>query len=87
MKAALEHAADDMKQYYDWSHQSAPEYKIGDKVWLNLQNYSSDCPMKKLDHKWAGPFAITKVISPTTIKLHLPAQEKHTPLSNQAKLF
>src|SRR5258708_1526918 len=62
-KAALEQAVDDMKQYYNWSCQSAPEYKVGDKVWLSLQNYSSDCPMKKLDHKWAGPFAVTKVIT------------------------
>src|SRR5258707_15814456 len=66
-----------MKQYYDQSHQSVPEYKVGDKVWLSLQNYSSDCPMKKLDHKWAGPFTITKVVSPAAIKLHLSAQEKN----------
>src|SRR5258708_17081049 len=76
-KAALEQAADDMKQYYDQSHQSAPEYKVGDKVWLSLQNYSSDRPMKKLDHKWASPFTVTKVISPAAIKLHLSAWEKN----------
>ena len=61
-KAALEWAVDNMKQYYGWNHQTAPEYKVGDKAWLSLQNYSSDCPMKKLDHKWAGPFTITKVV-------------------------
>src|SRR5258705_9028503 len=71
VKAALEWAADDMKWYYDWNRQVAPEYKVRDKAWLSLQNYSSDCPMKKLDHKWAGPFTITKVISPTAIKLCL----------------
>src|SRR5258708_19887483 len=75
-KAALEQAADNMKQYYDQSRQSVPEYKVGDKVWLSLQNYFSNCPMKKLNHKWAGPFTITKVISPATIKLHLSAWEK-----------
>src|SRR5260221_1580837 len=68
-KAALKQAADDMKQYYDWNCQAAPEYKVGDRVWLSLQNYSSDCPMKQLDHKWAGPFLITKVVSPAAIKL------------------
>src|SRR5258708_21391107 len=66
-----------MNQYYDWSCQSAPEYKVGDKVWLSLQNYSSNCPMKKLNHKWAGPFAVTKVISPAGIKLCLSTQEKN----------
>src|SRR5258706_7568545 len=76
-KATLEQAADNMKRYYDWSHQSAPEYKVGNKVWLSLQNYSSDHPMKKLDHKWAGPFTVTKVISPAAIKLCLSAQEKN----------
>src|SRR5258706_1776597 len=76
-KATLEWAADDMKRYYDQNHQAVPEYKCGDRVWLSLQNYSSDCPMKKLDHKWAGPFLITKVVSPAAIKLRLSAQEKH----------
>ena len=66
-----------MKWYYDRNHQTTPEYKVGDKAWLDLQNYSSDHPMKKLVHKWAGPFTITKVISPTAIKLHLSAQEKN----------
>src|SRR5260221_1624759 len=76
-KASVEQAADDMKQYYDWNCQAAPECKVGDRVWLSLQNYSSDRPMKKLDHKWAGPFLITKVVSPAAIKLRLSAQEKH----------
>src|SRR5258707_9694872 len=66
-----------MKRYYDWNCQVAPEYKVRDKAWLSLQNYSSDRPMKKLDHKWAGPFTITKVISPAAIKLCLSAQEKN----------
>src|SRR5258708_1725421 len=50
---------------------------VGGKAWLSLQNYSSDHPMKKLDHKWADPFTITKVVSPAAIKLCLSAQEKN----------
>src|SRR5258707_2423714 len=76
-KATLKRAADDMKWYYDQNHQAVPEYKVGDRVWLSLQNYSSDHPMKKLDHKWAGPFLITKVTSPAAIKLRLSHQDKH----------
>ena len=76
-KAALKQMADDMKRYYNQNHQVAPEYRVRDKAWLSLQNYSSDCPMKKLDHKWAGPFTITKVVSPAAIKLHLSTREKN----------
>ncbi len=65
----LKWAVDNMKWYYDQNCQTVPEYKVRDKAWLSLQNYSSNCPMKKLDHKWAGPFTITKVISPIAIKL------------------
>ena len=59
-----------MKRYYDWNHQAVPEYKVGDRVWLSLQNYL-------LDHKWAGPFLTTKVISPAAVKLRLSTREKH----------
>src|SRR5258707_9602044 len=80
-KAALEQVADDMKQYYDWNCQVALEYKVGDKAWLSLQNYSSDHPMKKLDHKWASPFTITKIISPAAINSASPHERKTSTLS------
>ncbi len=35
-KAALEWAVDDMKQYYDWNHQVAPEYRVGVKTCIKL---------------------------------------------------
>src|SRR6266436_5788114 len=52
-KAALEWAADDMKWYYDWNCQAALEYKVGDRVWLSLQNYSSDRREKRSPHRCA----------------------------------
>src|SRR5260370_32369834 len=64
-KAALEHAADEMAQYYDCRRSPTPTYKV------RAQNYTTACPTKKLDHKWLGPFVIEKVISPATIKLCL----------------
>jgi hypothetical protein len=75
-KAALEHAADEMARYYDRRRGDAPTYKVGDKVWLNTQNYTTDRPTKKLDHKWIGPFEITKVVSPAAVKLRLTARQK-----------
>ena len=32
--------------------------------------------MKKLDHRWIGPFKILKVVSPTALKLQLTPREK-----------
>src|SRR5258708_38813044 len=71
VKAALEHAVDEMAWYYDRQRSPAPTYEVGAKVWMNAQNYMTTCLTKKLDHKWLGPFVIKKVVSPTTIKLHL----------------
>src|SRR5260221_5691876 len=70
-KAALEHTTDEMAWYYDRWKSPPPAYKVGAKVWLNAQNYTTTCPTKKLDHKWLCPFVVEKVISPTTIKLCL----------------
>ena len=51
VKAALKHAADEMTQYYDHQRSPTPVYKVGAKVWLNTQNYTTPHLNKKLDHK------------------------------------
>src|SRR5258708_1364506 len=43
VKAALEHAADKMAQYYDHQRSPAPAYEVRAKVWLNAQNYMTTC--------------------------------------------
>src|SRR5258708_32953360 len=53
-QAALKHATDKMAWYYDHQRSPTPTYKVGAKVWLNAQNYTTTCPTKKLDHKWLG---------------------------------
>ena len=35
-------------------------------------------PMKKLDHKWLGPYTINKVVSRNAYGLQLPASFGHT---------
>src|SRR5260370_15151155 len=59
-KVALQHVANTMKLYYDCNCLPSPKYQISNFVWLNLQDYSTNCPSKKLDHKWSGPFKIPK---------------------------
>ncbi len=81
-KAALEHAADEMAQYYNHWRSPMPTYKVRAKVWLNAQNYTTTHLTKKLDHKWLGPFMIKKIISPAAINsASHPTNEGSTPSS------
>ena len=79
-QSALSKAVDDMAHFYDLHHQTAPVYKVGDKVWLNAQNITTTRPMKKLYHKWLGPYAINKVVSRNAYGLQLPTSFGHTHL-------
>ena len=72
-RSSLEKAADDIAHFHDLHHQAAPVYKVGNKFWLNAQNISTTRPMKKLDHKWLGPYPINKVISHNAYCLELPS--------------
>ena len=57
-ESALRRAAETMKRYYDRHKGERVQYKIGDKVWLEGKNITTERPMKKLDHKNIGPFTI-----------------------------
>jgi hypothetical protein len=61
-----------MGKYYDKKVKDAPEYSVGDMVMLSAKHLKTRRPSKKLDHKMQGPFKITKVISPTAVRLELP---------------
>jgi len=54
--SALTRAADDMACFYDAHQREAPLYMVRDKFWLNGQKITMTHPMKKLDHKWLGPY-------------------------------
>src|SRR5882672_10012270 len=68
---ALSRAVDDMAHLYHTHFREAPLYAVGDKVWLNGQNITMTHLMKKLDHKWLGPYPIDKVISWSAYQLKL----------------
>src|SRR5882672_6609321 len=71
--SALSRAADDMAHFYYAHGREAPLYAVGDKVWLNGQKITMTCPMKKLDHKWLGPYPVDKVICGSAYQLKLPS--------------
>ena len=74
--ATLSKAYDDMTWYADWHRGSAPEYKVGDKVWLSMKNIKINRFSRKLAEWQLGPFEIVKVVSPNAVKLKLPTSFK-----------
>jgi len=75
-QAALSKSRDDMTCYADFHRGEAPEYKVGNKVWLSTKNFNVDQPSHKLMEQQLGPYEIVKIISPNAVKLKLPASFK-----------
>ena len=61
-KAALTKSKDDMAKYYDQRHTPAPDYKSGDKVYLDASGIQTNRPSRKLSHCRLGPFPIVKKV-------------------------
>src|SRR5882724_598676 len=78
--SALSQVVDDMAHFYDAHRREAPLYTVRDKVWLNGQNITMTRLMKKLDHKWLGPYPVDKVISQNAYRLKLPSSFGQTHL-------
>ena len=74
-----------MKRYYDQKHKPE-EYKIGDKVWLDMKDINTGQPKKKLDILCEGPFEITEKISNVAYRLNLPPSWKIYNLFHVSKL-
>ncbi len=49
----------------------APIYRVGDKVWLSLENIKTDRPSKKLDQRY-GKFTVREVCGSHTYRLDVP---------------
>ena len=84
--AMLSKAHNDMTCYADQHRGSAPEYKVGDKVWLSTKDIKINCPSRKLAERQLGPFEIVKVISSNAIKLKLPASFKIHDVINVSRI-
>ena len=53
------------------SRQQSTQFRVGNKVWLNLKNIRTDRPSKKFDAKNAK-FIVTKVIGSYSYRLNTP---------------
>jgi hypothetical protein len=56
---------------------AAPEYNVGDLVWLSSTNIHSTRPLKKLDAHRCRPFKIIQKVSSHAYKLELPPNFCH----------
>ena len=51
--------------------EQAPQYKVGDKVWLSLENIKTDRPTKKLDAKYQK-YTIIEAVGSHSFRLDTP---------------
>jgi len=58
--AMLQKANKDYKRFYDQNLAAAPQFKVGDRVWLSHENITTDRPSHKLSHRQLGPFQVVK---------------------------
>ncbi len=61
-----------MKAKADRHRSKPPVYVVGQRVWLSTKNIPLRSVSNKLAPKFIGPFPVTKIISPVTVRLKLP---------------
>jgi hypothetical protein len=70
-QAAMAAAQEAQEKAANRGRTQAPAYQVGDKVWLSLENISTDRPSKKLDAKYAK-YTVTEVIGSHNYRLDTP---------------
>lgn len=71
-KAAIKLSQVQHKEQADKHRKEAPEFEIGEEVWVNRKNMTTHRPSKKLDWKYIGPYKILAKIGKRAYKLDLP---------------
>ena len=70
-QASLAAAKDEQEKQANRHRDPAPAYKPGDKVWLNLRNWKTNCPSKKLDAR-AALYIVQAAIGSHAYRLDTP---------------
>ena len=87
-KSALVKAKDDMVRYYNQRQTPAPEYHIGDWVFLDAGDIKTTRPSPKLAHCYLGPYVIQQRVGRNAYRLKLPTSMTHIhPVFNVVKLL
>ena len=64
------------KNYADRHRMIAPDFQVGDLVWLNRKNIKTIRPCRKFDFKLLGPFKISEKVTDVNFRLDLPQSMK-----------
>ena len=75
-----------MKVQADKHCTEAPNFKVGDKVWLSTTNLRLTHASKKLSECWVGPYAIIKLVGNNAVELTLPCSMKIHPVVNISRV-
>ncbi len=79
-KDELELARARMKKYADANRTDAPDFEVGDLVWLSRRFVKTSRPSLKLDYTKLGPFKIIEKVNAVAFKLELPNDWKIHPV-------
>ena len=85
-RAALELTAERMKRFYDKGVQKAPQFKVGDKVYLEREKHPKGQPIAKLAPKRDGPYEILEKIGELNYRLKLTKKDQRHPVFHVDRL-
>lgn len=80
---AKDHINKAIRQYVYWANKKrepAPEFEVGERVWLIRRYVKTIRPSTKLDAKKLGPFTVAERINPMAYKLDLPGTMRIHPV-------
>ena len=64
----------------------APDYKVGDLVYISAKDIKTTRPSKKLDYKNFGPYPVKRVVSPNAYEIQLPPGSRVHPVFSTSRI-
>lgn len=79
-RAALVRTAARNQRLADQWRTPAPEYKVGQQVWLSSRDLPLQTDSRKMTPRYIGPYTIDRILNPSAVRLKLPAALKVHPV-------